>query len=164
MAGFSFLQLDGIKGSCVEEGHKDWIPVEEFSYSLHQGLAGDMHSHGAITGGAVKQSDLIIRKGVDASSPVLALYCCKSQNIKKAVFEVCRMLGDKKVPFIKYTMSDVAVTSVAPGGRADGAVPVETLTLRPSKIDWEYTPTDQAGGAKAAIKHGWDFPQQKQNC
>jgi type VI secretion system secreted protein Hcp len=166
MAHFSFLQLDSIKGSCTEEGHKDWISVNEYQYSLHHTLAGDMHSQGAITGGIVKQGDLIIRKNVDAASPVLALYCCKSQNIKKAVLEICRMINGKKVPYIKYTMSDVAVTSLAPGGKAGDKgedVPTETLTLRPSKMDWEYTPTDQEG-SKAAIKHGWDFPNQKQNC
>jgi len=131
MAHFSFLQLDSIKGSCSEEGHKDWIAVSEYQYSLQHTLAGDMHSQGAITGGIVKQGDLVIRKSVDASSPVLALYCCKSQNIKKAVLEICRMINGKKVPYIKYVMSDVAVTSLAPGGK--GGDKVELVGLRDTR-------------------------------
>jgi type VI secretion system secreted protein Hcp len=166
MAFFSFLQLDSVKGTCTEDGHVDWIDVKEFQYALQHTLAGDMHSQGAITGGIVQQGDLVIKKSIDASSPVLSLYCCQSKNIGKAVMDVCRMINGKKVAYIKYTMENVAITSLAPGGKAGEKgddVPVETITLRPSVIRWEYVPTGQ-DGPKAAVKHGWNFPKQSQDC
>jgi type VI protein secretion system component Hcp len=72
------------------------------------------------------------------------------------------MINAKKEIYIRYTMDNIAVTSVMPGGKASSPsdVPAEVVTLRPSVIRWEYLPTSQEKTG-AAIKHGWNFPEQR---
>jgi type VI secretion system secreted protein Hcp len=64
---------------------------------------------------------------------------------------------------MKYTMEDVIVCSVVPGGSSgDETKPLETLELAYGKIKWEYTPIDHTGSPGAATDRTWNLETNKQ--
>jgi type VI protein secretion system component Hcp len=70
---------------------------------------------------------------------------------------VCeRADGDKRVPYLKITLSDVIVSSVQISG--GGEVPMESVTFNYGKIEWEYTKQNIKGGAAGGKSTGsWDL-------
>ena len=65
---------------------------------------------------------------------------------------------------MKYELEDVIVSSVSPGGAADGSEtkPLETVSFAYGKIKWEYTPIDNTGKAGASVDRTWDLEANKQ--
>ena len=49
------------------------------------------------------------------------IYCAKGQHIPKVELELCLATGDKHT-FLKYTLEDVIISSVAPAGASGGIV------------------------------------------
>lgn len=162
MAYDGYLQLDGIKGDATDSKHKDWIAISAFSQGIAQPMGGAAIAHGGHASGRADFSDITFSKRLDLASPMLALHCVEGKNITKATMELCRPAGDKKV-FLKITMENMIVSSIQSTGASHGddPVPVETISLRFQKIQWEYTPIDEKNTAGASVKSGWDLKEWK---
>ncbi len=154
----TFIQIDTIKGDSTDNKHKDWIEINGFSQNMAQSRAGSSSAQGGLIDGKVEISDLHLSKRMDLSSPALALACCEGRHITKMVLENCRQIKSQTETVLKYTLSDLVISSFhSAGGGAEGTVPAEDVTIRYSKIEWEYTPIDDKGNKGAAIKGGWDL-------
>lgn len=157
MAYDCYLLLDGIEGESTDSKHKNWIEVLSFNTGVDQG--GSSHSGGgASTTGRANFADFTVTKYFDKSTPKLSLFCAQGEHIKSAKIEMCQATKEKNC-YMRYTLSDVLVSSVRPSGSSgdDRALPVEEVTLRYHKIEWEYTPMDAAGKPMAAQKAVWDL-------
>jgi len=152
-----YLQIDGIKGDSTNAAHKDWIELESYSHGVSQPVGASWSAQGAHAGSIAQHSEFSFAKRLDSSSPTLCLYCCKGSAIKKVVFEISRPLGDQTT-FMKYTFTDCIVSGISTSGSASEAdpVPMEQVSIRYSKIEWEYTPTDTKGKKQSAVKASWD--------
>jgi type VI secretion system secreted protein Hcp len=158
MAFDAFLKIDDIKGESTDDKHKDWIEVLSYSHGLSQPTTGSRSSGGAASAERCNHQDFSVVKTLDAASPKLALFCCNGKHIPKVQIELCRATGDKQ-KYMLYTLSDVIVSSVRPGGSAHGGetLPLEEVSFNYGKIEWTYTATDHKTGKPSGdVKANWD--------
>jgi type VI secretion system secreted protein Hcp len=163
MAFDAFLKVTDIPGESTDDKHKDWIEVLSFHWGASQRAAGGRSSGGAATAERVDLSDLSVVKTLDKSSPKFFLNCCNGKHIKEATLELCRATGDKQ-KYMEYKMTDVIVSSVRPGGAAQGgeSLPLEEVSFNYSKIELIYTLTDHKTGKPAGdVKGNWDQTTNK---
>lgn len=163
MAFDAYLKIDGIPGASQDDKHKDWIEVLSYSHGITQPAAGSRSAGAARAAERCNHADLSIVKSLDIASPKLALFCCKGDHIKSVKLELCRATGDK-TKYMEYTLSDVIVSHVQPGGSAHGgeALPLEEVGFNYGKIEWVYTGTDpKTGKAKGDVKTHWDLVANK---
>lgn len=151
-----YLKLDGIPGESSDSKHKEWIEVISFHLAIEQEGAS-RSGGGESTVGKAQFSDFSIVKRLDKSSPKLALTCANGQHIASAKMELCQATKDKH-PYMKYNLYDVVVSSVKPSGQnTSNTLPLEEVSMRFSKIEWEYTPMDHTGKVTAATKANWNL-------
>jgi type VI secretion system secreted protein Hcp len=153
----AFLKIDGIPGESTSQGHKDEIEITSFSWGATQTAA---HAGGGGGGaGKVQMKDFTFVHRVDAATPKLFLSCATGQHIKQVKLTL-RKAGGKGDVFMRVTLSDVLVTSVAPSGNTSADAPTEEVKLNYAKIEIEYMKADAKGGM-SPIKTGYDLKQNK---
>lgn len=153
-----YLKLDGIPGESTDSKHKDWIEVVSFSHGVEQEGAS-RSGGGESTVGRAHFADFCVVKRLDKSSPKLALTCASGAHIATAKMELCQATKDKH-PYMKYNLFDVVISAVKPSGQnTSNTLPLEEVTMRYSKIEWEYTPMDGAGKVTAATKANWSLKE-----
>jgi len=160
-----FLKIDGVPGESTEDKHKDWIEV----LSYYNGMTNTATRMG---GGMVMlinrptHEDFMVTKPLDKSSPKLALYCCNGQHIREVTLELFKNFpGTGSDRFMKYTLSDVIITSVRTSGGtiSSEASPIEEVSFNYGKIEWAYTEHGADGRAKGDVKTNWDLTANKGN-
>ena len=163
MAFDCFLKIDGLPGECTDDKHKDWIEDPSYSPGVSQPASGSRSSGGARSAERCDHQDFSVVKSLDKASPKLNLFCCNGTHIKEVKVALCRATGDKQ-KYQEYVMSDVIISSVRPGGTAQGgeALPLEEVSFNYGKIEWVYTETDhKTGKAKGDVKTNWDLVSNK---
>lgn len=157
-----FMKIEGIDGESTDDKHPKWIELLSYSHGVSQPVSGASRSGGR-TGGRADFQDMTITKTLDAATPDLNMHCCNGKHIPKIEIELCLATDDKHT-FMKYTMEDVIISSVSPGGSADsGEVkPLETVSFAYGKIKWEYTAIDHTGSPGAATDRTWDLEKNVQ--
>ena len=159
----AFLKIDVIPGESGDDKHKDWIEVLSYNHGLSQPSAGSRSTGGAASSQRCDHQDFSVVKAIDKASPKLALFCCNGAHIKKVQMTLNRATGDKQ-KYMEWTLSDVIVSNVKPGGSAKGAdaLPIEEVSFDYGKIEWVYTETDhQTGKPKGDVKANWDLSTNK---
>src|SRR4051794_14380931 len=154
-----YLKIDGIEGESQDSMHKGEIEIDSFSWGQTQsGTAGFGAGDGA---GKVVMHDIQFTMMVNKSSPKVALACASGEHIKKAVL-VCRKAGKEQQEFLKYTFSDLLVSSFQTGGsRHSDVVPVDQFSFNFAKIECEYKEQRADGTLGGTIPMRWDVKQHK---
>jgi type VI secretion system secreted protein Hcp len=146
MAVDMHIKIDTIPGHSEVKGFEGQIQLDSFQWNMQQRT-----SFGSSTGGGagkVNMGDLTFVHHVDKATPKLMIACCTGAHIKDAVL-VCRKAGgDSAVDFLKITLNDVIVSSVAPSGSNDGDTPKETISLAFADYKVEYQEQDNKGAKK----------------
>ncbi len=163
MAFDCFLKIEGVPGESTDDKHKDWIELLSYSHGLSQPTSGAVSSGGARSSERCDHQDFSVVKTLDKASPKLNLFCCNGTHIKKINVELCRATGEKQ-KYMEYILTDSIVSSVRPGGSAQGgeALPLEEVSFNYGKIEWVYTETDhETGKPKGDISSNWDLVANK---
>jgi type VI secretion system secreted protein Hcp len=114
-------------------------------------------------GGAGKASfnDFHFTMKVNKSTPKLMLACANGEHIKKAVL-TCRKAGKDQQEFLKYTFTDLLVSSYQSGGNGAGdVVPIEAISINYSKCEVSYKEQKADGTLGGEVKAGWDLKANK---
>ena len=154
-----YLKIDGIEGESQDSKHKGEIEIDSFTWGASQtGIAGFNNGGGA---GRVVMQDIYLTMMSNKSSPKVALACASGEHIKKAVL-VCRKAGKEQQEFLKYTFSDLLVSSFQTGGsRHSDVVPVDQFSFNFAKIECEYKEQKADGTLGGTIPMRWDVKQHK---
>mgnify|MGYP003572467063 FL=1 len=161
MAVDMFMKVEGVDGESTDDAHDKWIEILSYSHGVSQPVSG-VSATGGRTGGRADFQDFTIVKTIDNATPDLTIKCAKGEHIPTVEVELCLATGDKHT-FMKYTMEDCIVTSIAPGGSADGETkPLENVSLAYGKIKWEYTPIDHTGAPGSTTDRTWNLETNKQ--
>jgi type VI secretion system secreted protein Hcp len=159
MAVDYFLKLDGIPGESADHKHKDEIDI--LSWSWGESQSGTMHTGGGGGAGKVNMQDFHFMMKVNKATPKLILVCAGGDHIKKAVL-TCRKAGKDQMEFLKYTFTDVLVSSYQTGGSSSGdELPMEQVSLNYAKMELEYKAQKLDGTLDGGIKAGWDLKANK---
>ena len=151
-----FLKIAGIKGESQELKHKNEIEVEAWSWGLTNPGA-------AAPAGAGKPTfqDFSFVKRVDRSSPRLALASATGEHIPQAILAVRRPTGRVSFEFLKVTLSDVQVSGYQGTAEGTEAPPMDSFSLKFSKIEFSYTMQKEDGSPDAPVTVGWDVKANK---
>jgi type VI secretion system secreted protein Hcp len=90
----------------------------------------------------------------DKASPVLAKNCASGKHFATVVL-TARKAGEGQKDFLKVTMKEVFVTSLAPSGGSEGDI-VESVSASYKDIEFAYKPQDDKGGLGGEVKFGWN--------
>jgi len=151
-----FLKIDGIPGESTDAKHKNEIEILSYSWSEYQPAGGG--AGGGIGAGRVDMKDFKFTMGYSKASPKLFLACARGEHIKSAVLTVL-LAREVQVEFLKWTFSDVLVTSYQTN--CSGDWPLDQITINFSKIEVEYKELDEMGNVKGTTKAYWDLKSNK---
>ena len=74
----------------------------------------------------------------------------------------CRKAGGNQEEFLKYTFSDVLISSYQTGGSGGSdIVPTEQISFNYAKMEVEYKEQKADGTLGGAVKSGWDLKANK---
>lgn len=130
MAYKAYLKLDGITGESNAANHQGETEILSYSLSAPQSPGGGAHE-------SVK--DMTFVKVLDSISATLFQKCASGEYIASAVLSLDKIVGASSLTYATYTMTNVMVLSVRPGGSSKGEdKPLEEFTLGFEKIEWKY--------------------------
>ena len=159
MATDFFLKIDGIPGESKDSKHKDEIDVLSFSWGASN--SGTMAFGGGGGAGKVNMQDFHFTMNLNKATPKLILACASGEHIKKAVLTV-RKAGKEQHEFLKVTFSDILVSSYQTSGSGGGGeIPMESISLNYTKVEFEYKEQKPDGTLGGAVKAGWDTKANK---
>lgn len=160
MAGVDyFLKIEGIEGESADAKHKGEIDVDSWSWGESQG--GTMAFGGGGGAGKVQMQDFHFVMKVNKATPKLILACASGEHIKKAVL-TCRKAGKEQQEFLKYSFSDVLISSYQTGGASNGSiVPSDQIAFNYGKMEVEYKEQKADGSMGGPVKAGWDLKANK---
>jgi type VI secretion system secreted protein Hcp len=153
-----FLKIDGIEGESQDATHKGEIDLESWSW-------GETQSHppggggGGGAAGKVTMTDFHFTTRLSQASPKLFLKCAEGSHIKAAWLTAHRAAGKAADYFLKWTFSDLLISSYQTGAAQD--VPVDQVSFNFAKIEVEYKPQKPDGSFAGSIKAGWDAKTNK---
>jgi type VI secretion system secreted protein Hcp len=150
----AFLDLEGVKGEATDEGHKDQIEVESFSWggtnpsSREKGSTG----HGS---GQASLGDLHIVMSMNKATPPLIHLMTTGKHVGKAVLSLNKATGEDKMAgleYMKVELKEVSVTSYQIGGSGNGGIPMDSFSLAYDEIKFDYNQQTEKGGKGAQPK------------
>ena len=156
MAVDIFIKLSDIKGESKGTGHVKEIDVLAWSWGMSQ--SGTMHTGGGGGAGKVSVQDLSFTKYFDAASPDLMLACCNGKHIPEAILTV-QKAGEKALPYIKITLSNLLVSSVSTGGSGGEDRLTENVSLNFEKVKVEYDTQTEKGAKGDHFAMGWNVAE-----
>ena len=155
-----FLKIDGVEGESTDQKPKGEIDVESFSWGEAQSAPGSGGEGGGGAGKVAMQDFHFVMK-LNKASPKLMLACASGQHLKQAIL-TARKAGKDQQEFLKWTFSDLLVTSYqTSSGELGEAVPTDQFSLNFAKIRVEYRPQSADGKLGAPVTAGWDLKANK---
>lgn len=152
MAIDTHIKFDGVEGEATHADHKGEIEVLSWAWNVTNASgAGKAGGSGL---GKAQPGDFHFTHGYDKASPVLAKNCASGKHFKSVVF-TARKAGEGQKDFLKITMKEVFITSLAPSGASEGDI-VESVNSSYKDIEFAYKPQDDKGGLGGEVKFGWD--------
>ena len=153
-----FLKLKGIDGESQDDKHKGEIDV--LSWSWGESQTGTHAGGGGGGAGKVSMQDFHFTMQMNKATPKLMLNCATGEHIPDAVL-TCRKAGTKQQEFLLIKMIDLLVSSYQTGGGGGDTVPIESIALNFSKIEFEYKEQKKDGTLGGGIKAGYNLKLNK---
>ena len=149
-----FLKIDGIEGEAEDAKHGKEIELQSWSWGETQ--VGS-HSHGTGGGaGKVSMQDFHFTMTCCKASPKLMLACACGEHIKSAIL-TCRKAGKEQQEFLKYTFTDLLISSYQTGGSSGNLVPTDQISFNFTKIETAYKVQKADGTLGDEFKSGYDL-------
>ena len=90
-------------------------------------------------------------------------YCLTGKHVAEAKLTI-RKAGGNPLEYLKFTFTDVIITSVSPfGSNTDELRVKERVRLSFSKIKQEYAVQNAQGGSGGAVTAGYDIKGNKES-
>lgn len=146
------IKFDGVDGEATHKDHKGEIAVLGWQWGVTNATTGTGGGSGR---GKGAPQDFSFVHLYDKSSPVLAKNCAAGKHFPTVVL-TARKSGEGQKDFLKVTMKEAFITSVAPAGSSGGDIS-ESVTMAYKDIEFAYKAQDDKGGTGGEVKFGWDI-------
>ena len=128
---------------------RGWISVSVFSGALANSSSAATGKQPAAASPASCQQ-LSIVKLLDVTSPVLAMAVATEQRHPELVLVAVADSGNGS-EFLRFTLRNAVISSMAFGGDSSTSARTETLAVRPEQIEVRYVPQNPDGTPGAPI-------------
>jgi len=154
-----FLQIDGIEGESQDAKLSKQIQLESWSWG--ETCAGTWQYGGGGGAGKSQPADFHFVMRVNKASPKLLLACAGGDHITKAVL-TCRKAGKDQQEYLKYTFTDLLVSSYQTGGSANSdVVPMDQISINFAQLEVEYKEQTKSGTLGGSTKANCNWKTQK---
>jgi type VI secretion system secreted protein Hcp len=154
-----FLKIQGIPGESQDAKHKDEIQLLSYSFGCEQ--EGTMHFGGGGGAGKVLMQDFHFTMNVNKASAKLFLACATGEHIRTALL-TCRKAGKDQQEYLKINFVDLLVSFYQSNGDGDANhLPVDSVRLHFSKIEFAYHVQNATGGVQPAARVGYDLKEMR---
>jgi len=141
------MQVPGVRGDVTLAGYPGWISVGTFAAGFSNAAAD---TSGAVTTGARSCQSLQVIKPLDATSPQMSMAVFSGTTYPTVTLVALKPSGTSLVPFLRFTLSDVVVNSIAFVGNVSTSAQNESLTLVYGQVQVTYLVQDPTGAITAA--------------
>lgn len=148
-----FLKIAEVKGDSRAKGHEGEIDLHEWDWGETQ--AADLGARKA--GGSVSMRDVECTSVTGAASPQLFLHCATGKKFKTAILTCEQHHGQDIHVYLTITLSDVKLASFEIKGTPDRDVPLDSFTLKFTKIEFKYIPRKGDGTTGGNFTSTWDL-------
>lgn len=148
------------KGESRIDGYTEMIEILSYSWNVSNPIQSSPSNTGRTTG-RPNFGELVLTKKLDMTSPLFAFSCAAAENIGTVNLYLVRQDAQagsdeqRNLMYMKYTLANSLVSSVSVGGSGD--IPIETVTLNYSAINWEYHKQKEEIAQEAVMPKGWDL-------
>lgn len=146
------IKFDGVEGESTHKDHKGEVELMSWAWNVQNASSSTLGGGSGV--GKATPGEVVVTHYYDKSSPVLAKKCAQGVHFKDAVI-TARKSGEGQKDFIKVTMKEVYITSVAPSATSSGEI-VEQVSMSYGSIDFSYKPQDAKGGLGGEVKFSWN--------
>jgi len=153
---FLNINNNGVAGESQDSKHSKEIDVLAWSWGLSN--SGSAQSGSGSGSGKVNCQDISITKYVDSATPKLMLACCKGTAYPSVLLTI-RKAGDKPLEYLKFTFTQVIISSISGGGSGGEDRLTENIAMNFAKVQVDYTPQNKDGSGGTAITMNYDFAQ-----
>lgn len=150
-----YLKIGDIKGESTDDGHKDWIELDSFSFGMSQPAPSHTGSGGAAAG-KVTFGDVVVVKELDKASPKLMQAVATGENHGMVELHLTKKTDDGSTTYMRWELKNVRVTSYSVSGSGDDARPTEQLSLNFEEIKVVYTSSKGTGDAATETQFDWN--------
>lgn len=147
------IKIDGVESESQHADHKGEIDCFTWSWSVTQ-PSGTGSGVGGDAKGKAIPGEFQFTHRYDKASPVIAKHCAAGKHFP-TITATCRQAGEGQKDFLKVTMKECMIISVAPVASSDGGIQ-EAVSLAYSDIEFDYKPMDAKGTLGGSVKFGWD--------
>ncbi len=140
-----FLKMDGIEGSATDDKHRAQIVVDSYAWKVARAVSGKQAGF----------DSFVVTMPASKASPDLFLTTAAGLKVAKAVLAVRKSGGAED--FLKWTLTDVRITSLQTVGNTHGDGVQDQLTLSVGKVEMEYREPLPNGSFGPVLKKGWDI-------
>lgn len=155
MAFDAFIKMSSIEGESQDDRHKGCIEVVRYGFVVSQRISRTASSCGGATAERADFSDMVFKKDVDLSSPMLTLACAEGRHIDAVELDICRA-GGNKVSFMKYKLKNCLISHVSALKKQDYSV--ELVRVNFGAIQWIYSQQNRTGGSTMGnVVSGWNL-------
>jgi type VI secretion system Hcp family effector len=136
------MQVPGIRGDVTLAGYPGWISVATFAAGFSNAA---VDTSGGVTPGTRSCQSLQVIKPLDVTSPQLSMAVFSATAYPTVTLVALKPSGTSLVPFLRFTLSDVVVNSIAFVGNGASSAQNESLALVYGQIQVSYLIQDPAG-------------------
>jgi type VI secretion system secreted protein Hcp len=141
-----YLKLDGIPGSATDDGFKQQIVVDSFSWGCGVPVSGATGNMSDRTAGKASLADISIMKPLDEATHQLLKHLLQGKSIAKGVFTFVAATNKEAEKYLEITLENILVSSLQQS--SSGEKPTESVSFNYSKIEFSHQLRDEKGGAK----------------
>jgi len=160
-----FPKTTSLNGSAAnaEVTGKNAISILSVSHSVNMPVSGAAASGQARLSGRAVFGDIVFSKYVDEVTPYFNQFCAGGNIVPTAVLTWFSTgqndAAAAPVNLLEITLTNVIFSSVSYGGSGGGDLPVETIAMNYTNIQWKQTEMSNAapGKAGAAVTTTWDL-------
>jgi type VI secretion system secreted protein Hcp len=153
-----FLKIDTIKGESTDDKHKDEIDIMSWSWS--ETNSGAHAAGGGGGAGKVSMGDFMFTMQTCKASPDLFVKCATGEHIPEATL-VCRKAGKTGQEYLIVKMNDLIISSYQAGGSQGDVLPVDSIALNFSKIEFKYASQKKDGTLDSPLVKNYDLKLNK---
>ena len=155
MAFDAFMYISSIEGESKDDRHKGWIEILEYGLGKRQRITKAPSRFGGACAERADFLNLVIKKEMDVSTPILSLACAEGRHIDKVELDICRAGGDK-MSFMQYRFRNCIIRLVSTLGNTYQNL--DLVWMDYGAVQWDYTQQSRTtGGSLGHIVTGWDL-------
>jgi type VI secretion system secreted protein Hcp len=152
-----YLKLDGVDGECQDDGYKDHLDLESFSWGATNSSS---YSNGTGPGvGTGQVHNMSFSKFMCQGSPKLLERVIKGWPCDTGELKLCKRNSPDGKPIEYYTvkMEKIVVTAYQVSASGGSHLPMESFSLDFCIVKPNYVKQDDDGSGKDNHGFGWDL-------